>query len=150
MDQWVELSQITISGAMTRKEDFLPPSRSYKADRVRRSMTWPATSLSVCCQWTHFILPFHFSPYYITFFFFCVEGDYPAFQPSHHLWSRWGAWAIPRTHGHDWCALCSHARTPSLTPKLFLRLRGRIPCIYTNAVVRGIAVLYGVLSHLRT
>lgn len=49
--------------------------------RVRRSATWPATSLSVCSQWTlfYFSLLFH-SLSYITFsffwnfFFFCTEG----------------------------------------------------------------------------
>lgn len=51
--------------------------------RVRRSVTWPATSLSVCSQWKHFYSSLSFHSFsYITFsflfkfffFFFCVEG----------------------------------------------------------------------------
>lgn len=127
MDQWVELSRITISGPMTRKEDLLLLSRSYEASEGEEvcDMT---SHLIVCMQPVNIFLfvPFvsllllhHFS--FFLNFFFALRDDYPAFQPSHHLWSRRGAWAIPSTHGRDWCTLRWHARTWVQIPKLFLQ-----------------------------
>lgn len=115
--QWVELSRITISGAMTRKEDFISPSRSYEANGVKRSVTRPADSLPIRCLWTHCIFPFHFTPSYISFW----SGFHFFFFPGWNLiiqqFSRAticdpaeGAWAIPTPRGRN-CDLSSHARS---------------------------------------
>lgn len=71
MDQWVEPPWITTSGAMTRKEDFVLPSRSYMAEGVRGGL-WP-DRLPPSTASKH-ISFFPFISYYITccccFFFF--------------------------------------------------------------------------------
>lgn len=82
MDQWVELSRITISGPMTRKEDLLLLSRPYEASEGEEvcDMT---SHLIVCMQPvnTFLFVPFvsllllhHFSFFLNLLFFFLRWG----------------------------------------------------------------------------